>query len=62
MTQDEIREAIQAIGLALSANHGTIATDDRNAELTETSWRVDNKREVELLEKLATHLGIEHGV
>lgn len=58
MKKEHIGKAIRDISLALSANHGTIAIDDPKAETTEISWRVDNSKEIVLLDKLAKHLGV----
>ena len=56
MNDKEIKDAIREIGLALSASHGTIAIDDPSAEPTEISWRVDNSKEVLMLNDLEKHL------
>ena len=45
----DIRDALRDIGLALSAGHGTVATDLAQAKPDETSWRIDHTREIKAL-------------
>ncbi len=49
----KISEIIRVIGLALSASHNTITTDDVNAQpKKDYSWRIDNSQEIVLLSEL----------
>jgi len=56
MKKDEIKNAITAIGLALNASHNTVTTDIVGVEPSDTSWRIDNSKEIELLDKLELFL------
>ena len=58
----EIKQAIREIGLALSAVNNCIATDDVEAQPTETSWRVDHTNELAKLNALEQYiLSIDSG-
>jgi hypothetical protein len=61
MTKKQLKQLIDTIGEALSADHGCIAIDDPNAGTTELSWQIDNSTALVALDKLAEHLGVEHG-
>jgi len=55
MTQDEIETSFRRIGLALTACHNTITTDDIDTRTDDTHWRIDNKKELKdlaLIEQL----------
>ena len=52
MTQEQLKHAFNAIGLALNASHNTVATDRTDTEPTEFSWRIDHSQEIDLLAKL----------
>ena len=56
-----IERAVRDIGLALSAAHGTIATDLPEAEVTDTSWRVDHTHAMAQLAVLAKALDASSG-
>ena len=56
MSNDEILSAIRRIGLALNACHNTVTTDKPGVEPDETSWRIDNSKEIELVETLESAL------
>lgn len=62
INSDEVRRAIADIlsqlGLALSAVHNTIATDDPTAAEDETHWRVDLSGELAALDRLGALLGM----
>lgn len=49
MHKAELENAFRAIGLALNATHNTVATDVVGIEPNETSWRVNNEKEIALL-------------
>ena len=52
MHKAELENAFRAIGLALNATHNTVATDVVGIEPNETSWRVNNEKEIALLEAI----------
>jgi len=52
------RSIIRNIGLALNACHNTVTTDDPSVEPDDTSWRIDNSKEIDQLETLAEMLGV----
>lgn len=56
MTPIEIRNAFREIGIALNLTHNTVTTDIVGVEPDETHWRVDNSKEIALLEKLRYEL------
>ena len=56
--RQKVRLIIRNIGLALNACHNTVTTDDPAAETGETSWRIDNSKEIDQLDALAEILGI----
>jgi hypothetical protein len=56
MTKDEIKSAIRSIGLALNTAHNTTTTDAPNAQISETSWRIDHANELQILKALEQHL------
>jgi len=52
MNKLKIKQAIRDIGIALNLVNNTIATDDVNAQPSETSWQVDNSKEIDQLKEL----------
>ncbi|MES2705136.1 MAG: hypothetical protein V4726_00905 [Verrucomicrobiota bacterium] len=52
----DFARAIRAIGIALSAAHGCVATDDPAAEPGDTSWRIDHTKEIGMLGELEAAL------
>lgn len=62
MTKTELKRLIDTIGEALSAAHGCIAIDDPNGRTTELSWQIDNNKALADLDKIAEHLGVQHGI
>lgn len=62
INRDEARRAIadilRQLGLALSAVHNTIATDDPTAVEDETHWRVNSAGELVELDRLTALLGL----
>ncbi len=52
MNKLEIKIAIRTIGLALNASHNTVTTDMPDIEPNETSWLIDHKKELALLDEL----------
>jgi hypothetical protein len=52
-----IHQAVRDIGMALCASHGCIATDLPEAQVTDTSWRIDHNHEMEQLAVLEAALG-----
>lgn len=53
-----INQAIRVIGMALCASHGCIATDLPEAQVTDTSWRIDHNPEMQQLAVLKAALGM----
>jgi hypothetical protein len=51
--RERARRLIERIGLALNASHYTVTTDDPAVEPGETSWRIDNSKEIDELDELA---------
>lgn len=56
MEQNEIKQIIRSIGLALNVVHNCVVTDDVEAVVDDKSWRIDHTKELELLGKLAEFL------
>lgn len=52
MSKIEILDALRDIGLALNLTHNTVTTDIVGVEPNDTSWRVDNSKELERLYEL----------
>ena len=52
MSKQELKKALEAIGLALNATHNTVTTDISEIEPNETSWRVNHIYELGLLEEI----------
>ena len=52
MDKTFLKSALRDIGLALNANHNTVATDVVGVEPSDTAWRVDHKKELALLDDL----------
>lgn len=46
------KKIIRSIGLALHASHNTVTTDLVDFEPNETSWRIDNSKEIAMIDKL----------
>jgi hypothetical protein len=55
-TEFDCAAAIRAIGLALNIANGCVATDLPEVEPSETSWRIDHSKELEMLLGLEKHL------
>ena len=53
-----IAHALCVIGKALCASHGCVATDLPEAQVTDTSWRIDHNPEMAQLEVLKVALGM----
>ena len=52
-----IKNTLRSVGLALNACHNTIATDvPRLHEPDEKHWRIDNSKEIAMLNKLEEQL------
>ncbi|WP_411727711.1 hypothetical protein [Methyloglobulus sp.] len=49
MDKAKYLSSIQAIGLALNMTHNTVTTDIVGVEPTDTQWRIDHSKEIELL-------------
>ena len=50
--ESNIQKILTAIGLALHSCHNTVTTDIPEIEPSETSWRINNSKEIELLSRL----------
>lgn len=61
MNKTELKAAIDEIGLALNACNNCVATDLPEAEPDETSWRIDNRKALKLVDDIASELGISIG-
>ena len=53
------KETIWVIGLALRASHNTITTDIVGVEPDKTSWRIDNSKEIAMIDKLEQQLNTD---
>lgn len=53
-----VEHALRVIGLALCASHGCIATDLPEAQVTDTSWRIDHNPEMAQLAVLEAVFGL----
>ena len=47
---------LRAVGLALNASHGCVATDDPDKVPDDMSWRIDNSKEIKMLGHLESAL------
>lgn len=56
--RERARRLIERVGLALNACHNTVTTDDPAVEPGETSWRIDNSKEIVELDELAEIIGV----
>lgn len=53
-----IAHALCVIGKALCASHGCVATDLPEAQVTDTSWRIDHNPEMAQLAVLEAAFGV----
>lgn len=56
MKKIDLQKALTSIGLALHSSHNTVTTDLPDIEPNEKSWRIDNAKEIKLVEELESLL------
>lgn len=63
MDSQSIINALQHVRLALSACHGCLCTDRPDLPIDDdTSWSIDNAREIALIDRALHELGATHHI
>lgn len=58
MNKDELISAVRDIGLALNITHNTVTTDIVGIEPSDAQWRVDNSKEIALLDEIEKYFNL----